>query len=47
MKKYTTPEIKIAKFDSEDILTTSGGLNLNKTAPTHNGKAVLFDLSIK
>lgn len=23
-KKYISPEIKIAKFESEDILTTSG-----------------------
>lgn len=24
MKKYTSPEMEIVKFDSEDVITTSG-----------------------
>jgi hypothetical protein len=30
MKKYEKPEIKIASFDSENVVSTSAGVNLTK-----------------
>lgn len=29
-KKYVTPEIEIIEFETEDVITTSGGYNPNE-----------------
>jgi len=29
-KKYVTPEIEITEFETEDVITTSGGYNPNE-----------------
>ena len=29
-KKYVTPEIEITEFETEDVITTSGGHNPNE-----------------
>lgn len=44
MKKYTSPEIEITRFDSEDIITTSSMLTVKETVPKHSGKASMFNL---
>ena len=35
MKKYEKPEIKIASFDSENVVSTSAGVNLTKFNTTN------------
>ena len=30
MKKYTSPEMEIVKFDSEDVITTSSPIETHK-----------------
>lgn len=34
MKKFETPEIKVTRFESEDIFTTSSGYEQNQTGTT-------------
>lgn len=43
MMKYIKPEIAVTKFDTEDIITTSGaqGMDIGNFANTN--KAVAFD----
>ena len=33
MKKYVTPEMEITEFETEDIITTSGGDSSSNTDP--------------
>ena len=42
MKKYEKPEIKIASFDSENVVSTSAGVNLTKFNTTNKYTSIEF-----
>ena len=47
MKKYEKPEIKIASFDSENVVSTSAGVNLTKFNTTNKYKLNFDETLIK
>ena len=42
MKKYEKPEFKIASFDSENVVSTSAGVNLTKFNTTNKYTSIEF-----
>ena len=42
MKKYEKPEIKIASFDRENVVSTSAGVNLTKFNTTNKYTSIEF-----
>lgn len=42
MKKYEKPEIKIASFNSEDLVSASAGVNITKFNTTNKYTSIEF-----